>query len=85
MHRTRDSCTLSRSNLLVDEEDLILFAAVVEAEEEEKEAARKKRMWVHNINIKRKELGEFHQLFPDLLRDRKKFMKYFRMAQETFF
>nr|CAI5847393.1 unnamed protein product [Callosobruchus analis] len=79
------SCTLSRYNLMADEEDLFLFAAVVEAEEQEKEAARKIRMRVHNINSKRKEFGEFHHLFPYLLRDRKKFTKYFRMTQEKSF
>lgn len=45
----------------------------------------KKRIWVHNINMKRKLYGEFHTLFDDLLRDEAKFFQYFRMTHEKFF
>lgn len=52
----------------------------------EKRARRKhKNTWVHKINVKRKTFGEFPHLFPDLLRDREKFIKYFRMSQEKFY
>nr|CAI5816827.1 unnamed protein product [Callosobruchus analis] len=42
-------------------------------------------MWMHNINSKRKQFGEFHHVFPDVFHDRKKFMKCFRMTLEIFF
>ena len=33
---------------------------------------RKKRKWVHEINVERKEFGEFHTLMPELRQDEKK-------------
>ncbi|XP_030749371.1 protein ALP1-like [Sitophilus oryzae] len=41
-------------------------------------------MWVHPINQKRAELGEFHHLFNDLKEDEKKFFQYFRMSHNKF-
>ena len=64
-----------------DEE--VLFLATIVQEEERR--VRKRKMWVHEINAKRRTLGEYYHLFPDLLRDRKKFVKYFRMSQEKFY
>jgi len=63
------------------DEELLVIASI--ADEEEKR--EKKRLWVHNINLKRDEHGEFHTLFPDLLQDEAKFFKYFRMSSQKFF
>lgn len=65
------------------DEDFFVFSAVLSAEEEEKKS--KKSCWIHEINRKREELGEFHHLFDDLKRDKKKFFKYFRMSEEKFY
>ncbi|KAL4143224.1 hypothetical protein QTP88_005581 [Uroleucon formosanum] len=59
-----------------------LFVIAVIAEEEEK---REKRLWVHNINLKREEHLEFLTLFPDLLQDEANFFKYCRMSLEKCF
>lgn len=68
------------------EEEMLFLATVVEAEEEEKEKLKRKhKFWVHEINTKRPRFGEHHHLFPDLLRDEKKFLKYFRMSPEKFY
>ena len=45
---------------------------------------RKKRKWVHEINVERKEFGEFHTLMPELRQDEKRFYIYFRMPSECF-
>ena len=45
---------------------------------------RKKRKWVHEINVERKEFGEFHTLMPELRQDAKRFYIYFRMPSECF-
>jgi len=45
---------------------------------------RKKRKWVHEINIERKDFGEFHTLMPELRQDEKRFYVYFRMPIECF-
>ncbi|PNF35645.1 hypothetical protein B7P43_G18133 [Cryptotermes secundus] len=39
-----------------------------------------KQIWVHDINKKRNELGEFHTIFHDLTEDE----KYFRMSYAKF-
>lgn len=45
---------------------------------------RKKRKWVHEINLERKDFGEFHTLMPELRQDEKRFYIYFRMPSECF-
>ena len=45
---------------------------------------RKKRKWVHEINVERKDFGEFHTLMPELRQDEKRFYIYFRMPTECF-
>ena len=45
---------------------------------------RKKRKWVHEINVERKDFGEFHTLMPELRQDEKRFYIYFRMSSECF-
>lgn len=63
----------------------MFFATVLEAEEEEQSSKKKKKMWVHEINSKRLIFGEHKHLFQDLLKDSKKFIKYFRMSQQKFY
>ncbi|KAL4132454.1 hypothetical protein QTP88_009598 [Uroleucon formosanum] len=63
------------------DEELLVIACIANKEEKRE----KKRLWVHNINLKREEHGEFHTLFPDLLQDEANFFKYFRMSSEKFF
>ncbi|PNF24378.1 hypothetical protein B7P43_G09655 [Cryptotermes secundus] len=43
-----------------------------------------KRIWVHDINKKRNEFGEFHTIFHDLTEDDKKFFIYFCMSYAKF-
>ena len=45
---------------------------------------RKKRNRVHEINVERKEFGEFHTLMRELRQDEKSFYIYFRMPSECF-
>ena len=40
--------------------------------------------WVHPINAKRDELGEFHHLIPELKEDAERFYGYFRMLPKTY-
>ena len=39
---------------------------------------------MHDINKKRKEEGEFHNLYPELRKDENRFYTYFRMNFESF-
>jgi hypothetical protein len=50
-----------------------------------RERRRKKMFWIHPINMKRDALGTFKHLFPDLLKDPRKFCNYFRMSIERFY
>ena len=45
---------------------------------------RKKGKWVHEINVERKDFGEFHTLMPELQQYEKSFYIYFRMPSECF-
>ena len=45
---------------------------------------RIRQYWVHPINERREELGEFHHLFNDLREDRERFKNYHRMDINTF-
>ena len=45
---------------------------------------RIRQYWVHLINERRKELGDFHHLFNDLREDRERFKNYPRMDINTF-
>jgi hypothetical protein len=59
------------------EEETVVVAMMLEE-------GQRKRKWVHDINKKRNEFGEFHTLFHDLIEDDKKFFIYFRMSYPNF-
>lgn len=40
--------------------------------------------WVHPVNAKREDCGEFHNLYADLRQDPDMFRSYFRMSPESF-
>ena len=44
---------------------------------------KRKRRAVHDINYKRKEFGEYHNLFSDMKMDKAR-SEYTRMTKETF-
>lgn len=68
------------------EEDVLSVGLLLcdEEEEEEEIMQRKRSFWVHPINQKRRRLGEFYHLYPDLEKDPKKYFQYFRMTQCKF-
>jgi hypothetical protein len=45
---------------------------------------RKRTWWIHPINQKREELGEYHRLVLELRLDSERFIKYFRMTPDLF-
>lgn len=50
-----------------------------------KKRQRKNRLiWIHPINLRRKEVGAFYTLFEDLRNDDAKFFNYFRMSIKSF-
>jgi len=53
-----------------DDEVLLLYAV----------GNKRKRKWVHEVNMKRREFGEFHHLMKQLRQDEVKFKEYFRMS-----
>lgn len=78
-------CSGSSWRNMSDSSEDEVFLLYCWAQEEEEEDARNVRTWVHDINTKRPVFGEHHHLFPDLLRDKTKFIQYFRMSQERFY
>ncbi|XP_047998378.1 protein ALP1-like [Leguminivora glycinivorella] len=57
-----------------DEEDFLLLLAL----------SRKKRIWVHDINKKREQYGEYHRLCRELESDDDRFFSYFRMSKNSY-
>ena len=57
-----------------DDEVLLLYAVGNKCE----------RKWVHEVNMKRRESGEFHHLMKQLRHDEVKFKEYFRMTSNQF-
>ncbi|KAL1489234.1 hypothetical protein ABEB36_014167 [Hypothenemus hampei] len=60
------------------EEEALLLAILLD------EGRKRRNVWVHDINKKRKEEGEFHNLYPELRKDENRFYTYFRMNFESF-
>ncbi|KAL0883304.1 hypothetical protein ABMA27_016715 [Loxostege sticticalis] len=58
-----------------DEEVLLLILAL---------RHKKKKKWVHEINKKRLQYGEYHTLFGHLESDEDRFFQYFRMSRSSF-
>ncbi|CAG5001010.1 unnamed protein product [Parnassius apollo] len=59
-----------------DVEELLLLYAL--------SRSQRKRVWVHDINQKRKDLGEYHHLCRELASHEDRFFTYFRMSQDLF-
>jgi len=57
-----------------DDEVLLLYAV----------GNKRERKWVHEVNVKRREYGEFHHLMKQLHQDEVKFKEYFRMSSNQF-
>lgn len=66
-----------------DSSDWETVAAFVVLDEDERNKMST-RTWVHDINTKREELGEFRRLVQELRNDSKRFHMYFRMTIEQF-
>lgn len=67
---------INMSSSSSDEEELLLLFALSQA--------KRKRKWVHEINEKREEFGEFHRLCCELSSFEDRFFTYFRMSKEQF-
>jgi hypothetical protein len=57
-----------------DDEVLLLYAV----------GNKRQRKWVHEVYMKRREFGEFHDLMKQLRQDEVKFKEYFRMSSNQF-
>ena len=57
-----------------DDEVLLLYAV----------GNKRERKWVHEVDMKRREFGEFHHLMKQLRQDEVKFKEYFRMSSNQF-
>lgn len=46
--------------------------------------SKKKKLWVHEINKRRDQYGEYHRLCRELETHEDRFFKYFRMSRDCF-
>jgi len=60
--------------LAVSDEVLLLYAV----------GNKRERKWVHEVNMKRRESGEFHHLMKQLCQGEIKFKEYFQMSSNQF-
>uniref|UniRef100_A0A8C6S8J4 DDE Tnp4 domain-containing protein n=1 Tax=Neogobius melanostomus TaxID=47308 RepID=A0A8C6S8J4_9GOBI len=63
----------------------VLAVAILLAQQEEDEErarGRRRRVWVHPINLQRREQGDYHNLVAELRLDRQRHHRYFRMSAE---
>ena len=65
-----------------DEEDAILLTLAVNAHQQLQKKERK--VWVHNLNVNRADVGQYHTIIDQLRLDEAKFFSYFRMSQNSF-
>ncbi|KAL3269447.1 hypothetical protein HHI36_008517 [Cryptolaemus montrouzieri] len=63
----------------LEEEQLLLLLSLHYATKK-----KKRRCWLHEINLKRQESGEYHRLCIELESHKDRFFKYFRMSRECF-
>ncbi|KAL4098884.1 hypothetical protein QTP88_023402 [Uroleucon formosanum] len=61
-----------------DEEEILLLYAIAGSQQ------KRKRIWVHEINKKRENYGEYHRLCRELESHEDRFYLYFRMSQDSF-
>ncbi|XP_014242917.1 protein ALP1-like [Cimex lectularius] len=61
-----------------DEEEFLLLFAFVQS------TSTRRRFWVHPINQRREELGEYHRLCRELHSHEDRFFSYFRMSRQSF-
>ncbi|KAL1514149.1 hypothetical protein ABEB36_003456 [Hypothenemus hampei] len=66
------------------EEEALLLAILLDEGDNSSQRTKRRNVWVHDINKKRKEEGEFHNLYPELRKDENRFYTYFRMNFESF-
>jgi len=70
----------SSASLSDYEEDLENICAILTADT----VTVRRKLWVHDINMKRKEKGEFHNLIKELEEHPNRYEKYFRMTKDEF-
>ncbi len=68
----------------IEEEEELLFLMIAAYYHRQRKKRRNRKMWVHQINLKRKERGVFCALMPELYDDEDKFVSYFRLNREQF-
>jgi hypothetical protein len=71
-----DCC--SSNNSSVYEEDLEIVCAILAADT----VTVRRKVWVHDMNMKRKENGEFRHLVKELEEHPNRYDMYFRMTKE---
>ena len=72
---SEDSSSTSSSEFEEELENVAAFLVVNE---------RQRNKWVHEINVRREELGEYHRLVQELNEHPDRYHMYFRMTREEF-
>jgi hypothetical protein len=62
-------------------EEIVIMSLL--REEEQKKKRKRRRFWVHNMCKKKMIHGEFHSLYPDLLKMRQNFLSIFGLLMDS--
>lgn len=91
MRQRRDSMRQETSlvgyvtNEMDEISEQVIVVALLCEDAEKLERNKKRSIWVHDIPNSRYKEGEYHTLFPRLLRHPDRFHTYFRMTKEKFY
>ena len=64
--------------------DTILLAYIWQRRVALRKRKRQRRIWIHEITRRRKDLGEYHRLVSEMRLDSSRFKQYFRMTPTVF-
>jgi len=68
----------------LDDVEAICVAYVLNKRHKKQQKNVKRRYWVHPLNVKRPQEGQFYINFMTLRADPEKFLKYYRMSIKSF-
>ena len=81
VHEEKTKKTNNLTNMKISKEQEALLLLILSRRRKQRLQQKKRRIWVHEILQKRKELGEYHTLVGELISHEDRLYTYVRMSQ----
>ena len=81
VHEEKTKKTKNLTNMKRNKEQEALLLLILSRRRKQRLQQKKRRIWVHEILQKRKELGEYHTLVGELISHEDRLYTYVRMSQ----